>query len=421
MKNIVIKILAFLAKLTLMKFKPVIIGITGSVGKTSTKMAIATVLSSKFTVRKSEKSYNNEFGLSFTILGQDFAGRNPLTWIWVFIKSIRNLLGQNYPHILVLEMGADKPGDIEKLLEITGKIDYAVITDIGISHMMNYPSKEALAREKLSLAKGLKQNGVLIANLDNDSIAKYVAEKKPDNLISYGLDQEADMAASEIQILNKDENFGLAFKIKHKGTVVPIFIPEALGRSNVYAAMAAASVAVGLGMNLVDISQALGTYQPPAGRLRLIKGVKNSQIIDDTYNAAPSSTSLALEVLSQIATGRKVVAIGGMAELGSQTDSGHREVAAKIQEVGVGAVFLVGENAKIIKDELEKRQFSGIVKWFESSDNARIPVQNELQEADTILIKGSQSARMEKIVKEIMLEPLQAEKILVRQSAYWLK
>jgi UDP-N-acetylmuramoyl-tripeptide--D-alanyl-D-alanine ligase len=152
----------------------------------------------------------------------------------------------------------------------------------------------------------------------------------------------------------------------------------------------------------------------------LIDGIKHTRIIDDTYNAAPSSTNLALEVLSQVANGRKVAALGGMAELGSQNDAGHRAVAEKIQEVGVEAVFLVGENAKIIKDELERRHFSGTVKWFENSDNARIPVQNELREGDTILVKGSQSARMEKVVKEIMADPMLAEKLLVRQSEYWL-
>jgi UDP-N-acetylmuramoyl-tripeptide--D-alanyl-D-alanine ligase len=422
MKNIVAKILGVLTKLTLLKFKPVIIGITGSVGKTSTKTAVATVLKSKFTVRKSENSYNNEFGLPFTVLNQKFVGKNPLSWIWVFIKCIFQLLGGSYPQILVLEMGADRPGDIEKLLALTGQLDYAVITDIGVSHMMNYPSREALAKEKLSITKGVKPTGTIVLNLDNELIAKFAREKKGvKKITTYGLDQDSDVAASELQLINKNHVSGLGLKIKHNGTVVPVLIPDVLGRSNVYAALAAASVGLGIGMNLVEISQALANFKPPPGRLRLIEGIKRTRIIDDTYNAAPASTNLALEVLSQVATGRKVAALGGMAELGSQSEIGHREVAAKIQEVGVEEVFLVGENAKIIKDELEKRNFTGIVKWFENSDNARIPVQNELREGDTILIKGSQSARMEKIVKEIMFDPELAEKLLVRQSPEWFK
>lgn len=420
MKTIFANILAVLTRLTLWKFKPVIIGVTGSVGKTSTKEAIAAVLKPRYSVRASGGNYNNEFGLPFTVLGQSFPGRNPFGWIWLMVKCLFILVGGKYPHVLVLEMGSDKPGDIAYLLRLTGPLDYAVVTDIGMSHMMNYPNREALAKEKLTLTKGIKGNGVAVLNLDNDAIASYVKNKKPDNAVTYGLDQESDVAASELQIYNKDNVFGMNFKIKHKGTIVPVLLPDALGRSNVYAGLAAAAVGLRMGLNLVEVSEALGFFRPPAGRLRLIDGIKHTKIIDDSYNAAPASTNLALEVLTQVAHGRKVAALGGMAELGSENDSGHRAVAEKIQEVGVDAVFLVGENAKIIKDELERRHFSGTVKWFDNSDNARIPVQNELREGDTILIKGSQSARMEKVVKEVMADPMLAEKLLVRQSEYWL-
>ncbi|MBX4188032.1 MAG: UDP-N-acetylmuramoyl-tripeptide--D-alanyl-D-alanine ligase [Candidatus Doudnabacteria bacterium] len=420
MKTIATKILAVLTRLTLMKFKPVIVGITGSVGKTSTREAVATALLPRFNLRASSKSYNNQYGLPFTVLGQESPGRNILSWIWLIIKSIVTLLGGNYPQVLVLEMGSDRPGDIEYLLKLTGRLDYAVVTDIGISHLMNYPSREALAKEKLSLLKGLKENGKGVLNYDNDAIANQVKDNRLSNYITYGLDQQSDVAASEIQLTSRNGVEGLTFKIKHKGTVVPVMLPDSFGRSNVYAALAASAVGLSMGMNLVEVAQSLIDYKSPPGRLKMIPGIKRTRIIDDTYNAAPASTNLALEVLSQVAKGRKVAVIGGMAELGAQNESGHSEVAAKIQEVGVSLVFLVGENAKIIKDELERRHFSGTVRWLETSDNARIPVQNEIQEGDTILVKGSQSARMERIVKEIMFDPELAEKLLVRQSAQWL-
>jgi UDP-N-acetylmuramoyl-tripeptide--D-alanyl-D-alanine ligase len=421
MKNIIGKILGIFTRLTLLKFKPVIIGITGSVGKTSSKEAVAAVLRKRFSVRASSKSYNNEFGLPFTVLGQDYPGKNPVSWIIIFIKALWGLLGGRYPQVLVLEMGSDRPGDLQRLLKLTGPLDYAVVTEIGISHLMNYSSPEALAKEKLSIIKGLKPSGVAVLNLDNSHIAKFIKEKKVEYAATYGLDQEAEVAASELQLTNKDGVMGLVFKIKHNGTVVPVMIPHALGRSNVYAALVAATIGVRMGMNLVEVGEALSNYEPPAGRLRLIEGIKHTKLIDDSYNAAPASTNLALEVLSQLATGRKVLALGGMAELGSLNEQGHREVAVKIQEVGVDLVFLVGENAKFVKDELEKRNFTGVVKWFENSDNARIPIQNEIREGDTILMKGSQAARMEKVVKEIMADPMQAEKLLVRQGASWQK
>lgn len=419
MKTLATKILALLTRLTLWKFKPVIIGVTGSVGKTSTREAVASVLCERFSVRSSIHSYNNAFGLPLTVLGQESPGKNPLGWVWLVITSLWMIKGSRYPQVLVLEMGADRPGDISYLLQLTGPLDYAVVTDIGVSHMMNYPNVEALAKEKLTLAKGIKNTGVAILNYDNNHIAQFVKSKRP-NAVTYGLDQESDVAASELQIYDKDNVYGMNFKIKHKGTVVPVLLPNSLGRSNVYAALAAAAIGLNNGMNLVEISQALLKYKAPAGRLRLLNGIKNTKIIDDTYNAAPASMNLALEVTAQVAKGRSVAVLGGMAELGSQNESGHREVANKIQELGFQTVFLVGENAKIIKDELEKRHFTGTVKWFGTSNEARIPVQNEIHEGDTILIKGSQSARMEKVVKEIMAEPEQADKLLVRQSEKWL-
>lgn len=406
----------------LVKFKPVIIGITGSVGKTSTKDAVVSVLAERYRVRSSSGNYNNEFGLPLTVLGEKSAGKNPFGWLMIFIRACLTLIGGGYPQVIVLEMGSDKPGDIAYLLKLTGPLDYAIVTDIGISHLMNYPSRDALAKEKLSLIKGAKDHGVAILNIDNELIAKFVSEKKFDNVMTYGFSGTPDVTAVEMNLVASGNSWGLNFKIKDKRAVVPVLIPDALGRSNVYAGLAAACVGLRMGMNLVEVSQALGKFQPPAGRLRVIPGIKHTKIIDDTYNSAPSSTNLALEVLSQLGTtGRKVAVLGGMAELGAQNEAGHKEVAVKIQEVGVDLVFLVGENARIIKDELERRQFRGQVKWFENSDNARIPVQNEIMENDTVLIKGSQSARMEKVVKEIMAQPELAEKLLVRQSEYWLK
>jgi len=420
MKTLAAKILGVLTRLALMKHKPVVIGVTGSVGKTSTKDALAAVLGARYSVRASSGNFNNEFGLPLTVLGQNHPGSNTLAWLWTMLTSLLAIIGGKYPHVLILEMGSDRPGDIAYLLKLTGQLDYAVVTDIGVSHLMNYSSRDALAKEKLTLARGIKPNGMAVLNSDNDYTAGFLAGKSSLRVNTFGLDNPADVMGLEIKISHKDGQPGLNFKIKHAGNIVPALVPDALGRPNAYAALAAATVALGMGMNLVEISEGLGNYHPPAGRLRLMPGIKRTQVIDDTYNAAPSSTVMALDVLTEVAGGRKIAALGGMAELGAQNDAGHREVAIKVQECGVGLVFLVGGDAKIIQDELRKRQFKGIVHWYPDSDSARMPVQNELREGDTILVKGSQSARMEKVVKEIMADPMQAEKLLVRQSEYWL-
>jgi len=418
MEELLKKILAILAKLTLWRYKPQIVGITGSVGKTSTKEAVAQVLRTNFTVRATPGNYNNEIGVPLTIINEHSAGRNGLIWLWVILKAVIKLIAVNYPKILVLEIGTDRPGDIARLLDLIGTVNVGVLTDIGISHLEFFAHPQELAKEKLTLIKKLPRQSTAILNFDNPKVLEGKNFTKAE-IIGYGFSEQSNIIISDFQIIDSAGTLGANFKIHHKGTVLPFFLPGVLGKPAAYAAAAAAAVGVKFNINLVAASEALKNYSSPPGRLRLIGGIKHTQIIDDTYNAAPDSTFAALETLVNIARGRKLAALGGMAELGSKTDSGHREVAGKIMESQVDQVFLVGENAKIIQDELNKRKFSGRVFWFSTSDEAGIPIQNALIEGDTVLIKGSQSARMEKIVKEIMAEPLLADTLLVRQSGSW--
>ncbi|KKT71646.1 MAG: UDP-N-acetylmuramoyl-tripeptide-D-alanyl-D-alanine ligase MurF [Candidatus Moranbacteria bacterium GW2011_GWF1_44_4] len=174
-------------------------------------------------------------------------------------------------------------------------------------------------------------------------------------------------------------------------------------------------------MNLLEIADALKNFQSPAGRLNIIDGIKNTIIIEDSYNAAPQSTLAALEVLGKIKARRRLAALGNMLELGAETESGHREVGRKVAETA-DMLFAGGEKAKFIADEAEK---AGLDKkrifCYNDSIEAKIPIQNMLQEGDIILIKGSQGARMELISEEIMRFPEQSEKLLPRQTSEWKK
>jgi len=412
--------LAFLAKLFLWRFHPKIVAITGSVGKTSTKEACLSVLQTKFRVRQSQGNYNNELGMPLTIIGAESAGRNLLVWTGILIKGFIKLFYQSdYPQVLVLELGVDHPGNMEYLTRILGRIDVAVITDIGISHLEFFPDQSALAREKLNLIRRLPSDSSAILNFDSPKVYEGRNQTKA-KVFGYGFGDETEIRATDFHLIESEGCQGANFKAHYKGNVMPFFLPNSLGQPGVYAALAALGVGLHFGINLVEASEALKSYKPPLGRQRFIAGVNNTSIIDDTYNAAPASTIMAIDTLNNIAKARKVIAIGSMAELGAQSDAGHKAVAAKIVESAISLVFLVGEEAKTIREELLRRKFNGRVEWFPNSDLAKTRVKKNILTGDAILVKGSQSARMEKIVKEIMAEPSRASELLVRQSPKWL-
>ena len=412
-------ILYILTRLTLLRYKPKIVGITGSVGKTSAKEAIALVLSEKYRVRQSIGNYNNEIGLPLSVLNGKNPERNIFGWIVLFFKSLGNLIYCTYPEILVLEMGADRPGDVTYLNKLVGQLEFAVITDIGISHMEFYPSEQALIKEKFTITKALAKGSVIALNFDSKKIYENRNLAKSE-ILGFGFHKEASIVASDFQILEHDNGWGVNFKVHYKGTVVPFFIPGVVGKPVVYAGLSAIATGLHFDLNLVNASQSLQKYQAPPGRLRVIEGIKHTLILDDTYNAAPDSTVAALETLKLMATSRKLACIGPMAELGKTEEEGLKLIAAKIVETTVEIVFLVGKQAENIKNSLVQRKFKGNFFVFNNADEARISVQNELRQGDLVLVKGSQAGRMEKIVMEIMVQPLNASKLLVRQSKSWI-
>jgi len=424
------KILKYFAIKALRKFKPRVVGVTGSVGKTSTKEAIYAVLASKFRARKNEKNYNNEIGLPLTVLGLESGGGSFAQWVLVFLRAIGVIFfgsKRNYPEVLVLEMGADRPGDIKYLVDFI-KPGVGVVTAVGISHLEFFKDKKQIVREKSALVRALNKEGLAVLNFDDEETRKMAEEAKVKKIF-YGFSEEANVRASDIFFgyekskdhyggdVNKIK--GISFKLSFEGATVPVRLMRSVGRPQIYSVLAAAAVGIHFGMNLLEIAEALKNFQSPAGRLNIIDGIKNTMIIEDSYNAAPQSTLAALEVLEKIQARRKLAALGNMLELGEDTESGHREVGKKVAEVA-DILFAIGDKAKFIADETIK---SGLDKnnvfCYDSSDEAKIPIKNILQESDVILVKGSQGARMEKISEEIMRDPGEAGRLLPRQTGEW--
>ncbi len=428
MKKIIQLKLRFFAKLILKKYKPKIVGITGSVGKTSTKEAIYSVLKTRFDVRQSVKNYNNEIGLPLTIIGVDSPGKNMFGWWGVFFKAINLLIfkDKKYPEVLVLEMGVDRPGDMSYLTKIA-KVNVGVITMISNSHLEYFNSVKDIQKEKGLLIKKIKSGGWAILNFDND-LSKELATKSKVKTLTYGFKEGANVRAQDLSFSfsnTKDINNlqGLSFKLTYEGSIVPVILPKVIGYNSAYAALAAAAIGVAYDMNLVEVATALRDFTSPPGRMNLIPGIKNTLIIDDTYNSSPQSSISALDILSKISLPsekRKFAILGGMLELGRETESGHREVGRAVAKAGVDKLIVVGERAR---DIARGAQDAGMERedifQFKNSDEAKIFVQNRLQAGDLALVKGSQGLRMEKIVKEVMAEPLRAKELLVRQDESW--
>ncbi|NQV00290.1 MAG: UDP-N-acetylmuramoyl-tripeptide--D-alanyl-D-alanine ligase [Parcubacteria group bacterium] len=431
MKIIIKKFLKIISKSVLKKQKPKVIAVVGSVGKTSTKDAIHCVLENKFQVRSSKGSYNNELGVPLTILGEMSGGRNIFKWCGILLKGLGLALfkDKEYPQILVLELGVDKPGDMDYMLSFI-KPDIACITAISEipTHLKNFKNIDELVTEKLKVVENLSKDSKVVLNYDN-RLARLARDKTDAKVITYGQGKKAEVRVLNIARSQDDLAYGqekllnLNYKLSWSQNVVPVRMPYILGKHQVYASLAAASCGIALGMNLVEISQNTYNLKAPKGRMNLLRGIKYTHIIDDSYNASPDSSVAALQVLSELKPqGSKIAILGDMLELGPKNEEGHRKVGEMAVE-SCDVLVLVGESSKYIADEAKK---NGILEdnihQFKNDETIKAAkfVQNKiLKKGDLVLIKGSQALRMEKAVKELMAEPLRAPNLLVRQGDEW--
>lgn len=466
-KIIVVKILEIEARLVLKKYKPRIVAVTGSVGKTTTKDAIYSVLASGSHVRKSAKSFNSDIGVPLTILGFPNAWSNPLLWLKNIVEGLFLIILPNrYPEILVLEIGADRPGDIERITKWI-KPDVAVITRMGKVpvHVEFFPTIAAVRREKGFLALAVKKGGTLVLNGDDDD-ANFFASLNPHALriLRYGFDEKNDVYAREYAIQYAENTLsqslsqpnGISFTLAVRGggafkdegvtetETARVSIVGSLGRQHVYSALGAAAAGVALGVKLPQIAKTLKRHATPPGRMRILSGIRGSVIIDDTYNSSPVATLEALETLQAITTpttpttpitpapptasvmpaapaGRKIVALGDMLELGEYSAEEHRTVGKKAAEVA-HLILTAGMRAKgIAEGALSAGFLAEHIRSFEDSTALGEFLKSEIKMGDVVLCKGSQGTRMEKAVAMILEKPQDAKKFLVRQDEEWQK
>lgn len=432
MKLLLEKILSIMARALLAKYKPRVVGVTGSVGKTTTKSAIAAVLSAKFRTRENIKSYNNEIGLPLTILGAESPARSLAGWFRIFFSWLWRMMikDKTYPEALVLEMGADSPGDIRALTNLA-PCDVAVLTAIGPTHLEQFETVEEVAKEKRIIIETIKKGGAAILNADDERVIATPVEEGIER-ISYGTrnQPDIDVRATDVHLkfnlLSEDDNREAAmnFKVSYQGSSVPVFLPNVVGTPAVSAALGAIAVGLAFDMNLLDITKALTKYVSPPGRLKVLPGIKHTTIIDDTYNSSPRASTAAIELLSKIEVGpsrHRYAVLGDMLELGAETEARHEAVGQSVAEHKISALITVGERARTIARSAREHGMApeGIFS-FSKAEEAGNFLKERIQEGDVALIKGSQGMRMERTVLHVMADPEHAKDLLVRQSAEWV-
>jgi len=406
-------ILNKLSAWTLIRYRPIIVAVSGSLGKTSTKNAIGLVLKKSFPTRTSFQSYNNQIGVPLTILGFKTPGRSIIGWAKIFLLGFLRIIYQSsYPRILVLEMGADRKGDINYLTSLA-RPNIAVLTNIGNSHLQYFLSKKALIKEKESLIKALPKDGTAVLNFDNPTSRK-IGLKSRREVLFYGLKKGAGFRAFDLKFRPQ----GMSFKVEAAGNLLPVQI-SALGRSQVYNSLAALAVGSLFKLDLVEMANLLKEFRGEKGRQQYLAGRKNSKIIDDSYNSAPESAKMALETLDRLAgKGRRVVIFGDMLELGRESLPAHQEIGQEAAKVADLMIF-VGQNAKTMARAARKERPEKLVSWFKNYQAANKKILPLIKKNDIILIKGSQKIRLEKVVAKLLSPELDPEKILVRQDREW--
>jgi UDP-N-acetylmuramoyl-tripeptide--D-alanyl-D-alanine ligase len=421
-KKIVVFIITLEAKILIKRHKPVIIAITGSVGKTSMKDAIYSIFKKQYSARKSDKSFNSDIGVPLTVLGLPNAWNNPFLWLKNIVDGLFiALFSRDYPDYLILETGVDRPGDMTKLTSWL-KPNYVVLTrfpDVPV-HVEFFATPEAVAVEKMILVENLHPEGTVIYNHDDEMIKSHLSGVRH-KTIGYSRYLNSQYNASADEIIYKDDMpIGISFTLEHVGEVAKVRAEGAIGVPLVYTYTGAIALAVQCGISLKTAVEAVVEHVPPQGRMRILKGLKGSVIIDDTYNSSPIAAEQALQTLKEIKHAkRKIAVLGDMLELGQFSANSHEKMGQLAAEV-VDALFTIGvRSRKTAEGALENSLDEEYIFQYEDVAKAGKELQAYLKPGDVVLVKGSQGIRAEKVVEEVMQEPEYASSLLVRQDRAW--
>jgi UDP-N-acetylmuramoyl-tripeptide--D-alanyl-D-alanine ligase len=344
-----------------------VIAVTGSLGKTSSKEAIATVLAQRYRVLRNEGNLNNEIGLPLTLLKLDRGHARA-----------------------VLEMGMYAIGEIARLVEIAAPA-VGVVTNVGPVHLERLGSIEAIARAKAELPEGLPAEGVLVLNGDDGRVRAMARQTPAARVITYGLNADCDLYASGVESHGLR---GLEAVFHYQGAAHPVRLPW-VGRHHVYVALAAAAVGLAEGLSWAEITAGL-REGGALGRMEVLQGLAGATVLNDAYNACPASVTADLDLLAELG-GRRLALLGDMLELGAYEEEGHREVGRRAAEV-LDVLAVVGPRARWIAEEARSRNPSLLVTDWQDRCEAAAWLQRQLRAGDHLLVKASHSVGLEEVV-----------------------
>lgn len=441
LKKALIGMITAEAKAALALRRPKIVGVTGSVGKTSTKDAAHAVVSAAFTARKSEKSQNSEIGIPLSVLGLDNAWSSASGWAMNLLKGLRAVLGvAPFPEWLVLEVGADHPGDIKSATEWV-KPDVAILTRMSETpvHVEYFTGPEQVLEEKMHLARAVRHGGAVIVNADDPLFMGKVTElakERPDlRVYTFGRAQGSDVRIVESEVSYDSSPLSLPIGtycvLRMGGTAGQglggarvekrVEVRGVVGDHLMYPVAAAVALAVALGIES-HVPSAFYTLEPAKGRMRIVPGKEKSVIIDDSYNSSPVACEAALKALGSLSVrGRRIAVLGDMKELGSNATTAHEAVGRLAAET-VHTLVTVGELSRGVARGARRAGLTDDrIMEFAESGSAAEALKAFVRAGDAVLVKGSQSMRMERVSKAIMAEPERANEYLPRQEEEWLK
>lgn len=402
-----------LAKKYLKRHKPKLVVVTGSVGKTSTKTAIATVLAEKFRVRMQDGNHNTDMSVPLAILGVQYPSdvRSVSAWVNVYKAAKLRISEPTDVDVIVQELGTDHPGDVKHFGRYL-RPDIAVVTAVTPEHMEYFGTMEAVAKEELAVAKYSKTTVINRDDIDQ-AYAKYA---HTNDVYTYGVSEQSEY---RIDFLDANATDGIMGKfISPEWEDLSINL-QVIGVPAIKAATAAALVGVRLGLSAKEVAVGVSKITPVNGRMNLLRGINGSTIIDDTYNSSPAAAIASLDTLYALEASQRIAILGSMNELGDFSEQAHKQIGDYCDPTRLAWVVTIGDEAE--KYLAPAAHLKGCqVRSFKSPYDAGAFVNSQLSPDTVVLAKGSQNGVFAEEAVKILLHTNEDDKFLVRQSPQWL-